>query len=139
MYSFALDIRMHSSTKESFRLEMAIGFVDAPNSYNWLAVSPDQDSNDGWVHCTADYQFPEYQSIQSKIEVYLVRNDSSDHQHDGVFLPDANIDNFSASFKSGPVSDFVTPEPVPFNGNKSLLNDWVNPKTVPFKGNRSLN
>lgn len=119
VYSFSLDIRMHSTTKQSFRLEMAVSFDGAATSYKWLAVCPDQDFNDGWVHCAADYQFPEYQSTPSKIEVYLVQNDASDVYYDGIHLDNADFDNFSASFGSGPVASLVLPDP-----DGSLASCW---------------
>lgn len=105
VYSFGLDIRMHSSTKESFRIEMKVSFDDRPNSWKWLAVCGKQDFDDGWVHCEANYEFPEYDSTPSQIEIYLVQNDSSNN------LADADFDNFSASFKSGPVASLVLPDP----------------------------
>ena len=118
VYSFGLDIRMHSTTKESFRIEMKVSFEDRSPSWKWLAVCSKQDFDDGWVHCSANYEFPEYQNVPTKFEVYLVQNDVSTPS-DGSYLPDADFDNFSASFRSGPVASLVLPDP-----DGSLASCW---------------
>ncbi len=119
VYSFGLDIRMHSATKESFRIEMKVSFDDTPTSWKWLAICPKQNFDDSWVHCSANYEFPEYESIPSKIEVYLVQNDASDTSYDGNYLADADFDNFYASFQSGPVASLVLNDP-----DGSLASCW---------------
>jgi uncharacterized protein (UPF0262 family) len=119
IYSFSVDIRIHSTSKETFRLELAVAFDDEQTIWEWIHICSEQDFGDGWVNCKSNYQIPRYSSTPSKIEFYLVQMYASDVHYDGYYLDDADFDNLSVSFVAGPVNSLVLPDP-----NGGLASCW---------------
>jgi len=102
VYSVSLDIRVHSESKKNFRVQLTVKQEDGSDSWPWLFSCPPQDFQDGWVTCSGEYTFDEMAGSASKIELYLVSDDSHDD--------DIDVDNYSMTFKSGPVTGLVVPD-----------------------------
>ena len=99
VFAFHVDIRVHSAAKRTFRLQLTVHKADGSKSWPWLAVCAPQDINDGWVTCSGEYEFDGDEGTATKVEFYPVSDDS--------WYDDVDFDNFSMSFKSGPVTDLI--------------------------------
>lgn len=65
-------------------------------------VCAPQDVNDGWQHCSGDWQFREQEATADRIDFYLISDDDS--------TSDLDLDNFSFAFKTGPITGITLPD-----------------------------
>lgn len=99
MYSISLDLRVHSQSPKTFRVQLTVTQADGAKTWPWLLVCPPAAIDDSWVHCSGNYQFKEADSTATRIDWYLVSDDDS--------TSDVDFDNFRMSFESGPVSALI--------------------------------
>lgn len=107
IYSFSVDIRVHSESTQKLRFEIKSTSSGGQNDYKWLVICPEQSASDGFVTCTADWEFSSFQAEASSLELYAVSFQSGYED----ILCDIDFDNYSFSFKSGPVRSLVLPDP----------------------------
>jgi hypothetical protein len=105
VFSFSVDVRVHSDTKLKFRLQLTIEYDDGSGDYPWVGECQEQDSSDGWVTCKSAYQFKRFRGSVKEMRFYLVSFSSYAN-----YLADTDFDNFSVAFQSGPTTSLVLPD-----------------------------